>query len=705
MLDDSVLTINGGGSVALREGAASNYYGETLIKGGSTLNLLGDNTDPSGQRRVTVLTDGSALAMDYSAAEGSDPLSSYWGSEINVDGKGGISVSGSGVNRTVTLKETIGFVGENPGVLTFNTNNSVVELKSAIEGSGSLDKIGYGTLILNGIGGFDAANVSQGVLQFGTSSDSYNDQLEYGALAINGGSVTGWTNRLGSVTLNSGSLRLNNTDTVALTGSGDVFTMNGGNLFVDVVDNATYTNFKATDENATAHMNGGSIYVDTDTYGANLAVGDELTVLAVNPGNLSVNASNYSIYDNYAGLRFVIDSSKINDGYFNLVLRRSAFADFARTPNQKSVADYLDGWRDGPVWDPANNDIFAGIENAAERDPSVLDQLTGELRFSAMNAQIQSRNLMRQTLTRNVLPSPTYQGCRGVYSSAIRGQEWNYGGEEAGLAGWGAMFGASGDADPRHGTSGFDYQLLGGMFGLELGSTATNQFGFYYSYNSTDVDGGVMGDVEVRDNVFGLYLRLSDDYGYTLATGSVGVADYDVDRILTVGNNYYEGSTDGWSGSAYLERGFNFCLPMSTFQPYGGLQYTHLKMDGFTESGTYRALALRTTDTEYNSFQGVIGARWLKSVALASGAFDFNAYVNWTHEFLDASVEGDLAMVAGPNNTFHVVGNGAGRDWVYAGLGGDWILSQNFDVFGGADIQANDYTTYVNGSGGFRIKW
>ncbi len=710
MLDDSVLTINGGGTVALLDGAAKNYYGATAVTGGSTLNLLGDNTPEGAARRTLTLADG-VLAMDYTGVHSTEPMNSYWGSEIDVDGKGTIVVAGNPTSGKVVMNENIGFVGANPGTLVFNTKNSLVELASTIDGSGTLDKIGSGTLVLNGAGTFDAAIVDQGTLRLGTGADNYNDQLRYASLTVKNGVADGWTNALGSVSLKqNGALHLYNTDTVSLTGSGSVFSMDGGTLYVDVIDKDNYTNFKAEDDKATAQMNGGTIFVDTDKHDVKLSVGDSLTIVDVNAGNLSANPSNFTIHDNYAGMRFVVDRSKISDGYFNLLLKRASFAELAKTDNQKSVGSYLDAWQDGPKWDSAYNDMFAALENEAEKNPGVLDQLTGELRFSAMNAQIQSRNLMRQALTRNVLPSPTLTGCHGVngvYSSAIRGQSWDYGQDATGLAGWASMFGASGEAEAHYGTSGYDYKFIGGMFGVELGSTATNQFGFYYSYNNTDVDGGHMGDVSVSDNVFGLYLRVSDDWGYTFANGTLGVAEYDIDRSLTVNRsvNYFSGKTDGWSGSVALERGVNFCLPASTFQPYGSLQYTHLRMDGYTESGTYNAFALTTNDTEYNSLQGVIGARWLKSIPLAASAFDFSAYVNWTHEFLDESVEGDLTMIAGPNNTFHIVGNGAGRDWIYAGLGGDWMLSNNFDIFGGADVQTNDYTTYVNGNGGFRIKW
>ena len=711
-LKDSILTIDGGGNVVLVEKAASDYLGATKITNGSTLTLKGDNTT-TGKRGVTTLTNGGAIAMDYTGVSSSEPLASYWGSEIDVEGEGTVRIANSNSNGPVLMDETIGFVGTQPGTLDFDVVAGKVQLDGIVDGSGTLVKDGSGSLILNGSGAFADVLAKEGVLQLGTSESKPNTQLTYANLAINGGSVTGWTNSLGSVSLNSGSLKLDTTKTVNLTGSGSVFSMNGGNLYINVVDKDNYTSFKATDSNATAEMKGGTIYVDTDTYGANLSVGDSITVVDVNPGNLTANPSNFSIYDNYAGMRFVVDTSKLSDGYFNLLLKKASFSEFARTPNEISVAGYLDKWQDGPRWDSQYDDFFTSLENAVEKNPGVLNQLTGELRFSALNAQVQSRNLMRQTLTRNVLPSPTLTPCRGVNtccSSAIRGQSWNYdaANQSAGLAGWASMFGAGGSAESLHSLSGYDYSQMGGMFGIELGGTASNQAGLYYAYNNVEVDSkSAMGDVEFGDNVFGFYGRFTDDYGYTFATGSLGVANYDISRAVSFGSgaHFFEGDTDGWSGSAYLERGFTFCLPASSSQLYGGLQYTYLEMDGFTETGTYSPIALRTTDTDYNSFQGVIGLRWLKSIVGPQSAFDFTAYANWTHEFLDECVEGDLAMIAGPNRSFHIVGNGSGRDWVYAGLGGDWLLSDNFDLFGGSDVQVSSHTTYVFGNGGFRVKW
>ncbi|MBQ2850004.1 MAG: autotransporter outer membrane beta-barrel domain-containing protein, partial [Thermoguttaceae bacterium] len=437
---------------------------------------------------------------------------------------------------------------------------------------------------------------------------------------------------------------------------------------------------------------------------AGLKAGDALTVVSTENGKMNANVDNLLIYDNIAGNRFVVDRGALGNGDFTLTLQKVDYASGASSENERSIGGYLNRWLDGGGLDSEQSAYVAALENEIARDPRALNQLTGELRLSAMNAQVQGRNLMRQTLTQNAmlrassLTSSEYTGVRGQMSD-----------EQSGFSGWASAFGAGGAADDHNGASGYDYTLLGGMFGVELGSNPTNQFGLYYSYNNANLDADAnVGEAEVSSNDFGAYLRWNDGWGYGFVTGGFGVVDYEFERRIALGGYptaSFDGETDGWTGSIYLERGYTFDLGASALQPYGGLQFTHIVMDEFAETGTINALAVKGMETEYDSMQGVLGVRWLKSTVLGGRLFDFNAYMNWTHEFLDANAEGEATLVGGPNGTFRVVGNGVGRDWVYTGLGGTWNFNDRFCAFGGADVQLNGYTTYVNGSAGFKMTW
>ena len=694
------LEISGKGMFVLNgAGAAADFTGATTVSGGTL--VVGGNNVAQG-REATTLKDGGTIIYDYANEKGAKnaSLGSLWGAELKVDGQGGLTIANA--SAPVDVTDAISFVGAENNVLTLDASSPLVYVKSAISGDGTLKKTGYGTAIMSGTDAVSGLTVSQGVLQLGESADAPNAQAANAAVVLNGGTLTGWTDSLGSVAIGrGGSLNLSKAGRVDLTGSGTVFALNGGTLGVAVENAENYTNYATTDGDVS--LSKGSVYVDA-AKDAGLKAGDALTVVSTENGKMSANVDNLLIYDNIAGNRFVVDRDALSNGDFTLKMQKVDYASGATSSNEREIGGYLNGWLDNGGLDSEQSAYVAALENEIARDPSALNQLTGELRLSAMNAQVQSRNLMRQTLTQNALlrasslTSSEYTGVRGQMSE-----------EQSGFSGWASAFGAGGSADDRKGASGYDYMLLGGMFGLELGSNPTNQFGLYYSYNNANLDADrKIGEAEVSSNDFGAYLRWNDGWGYGFVTGGFGVVDYEFNRQIALGGYptaSYDGETDGWTGSVYLERGYTFDLGASALQPYGGLQFTHIVMDEFAETGTINALAVKGMETEYDSMQGVLGVRWLKSTVLGGRLFDFNAYMNWTHEFLDANAEGEATLVGGPNGTFRVVGNGVGRDWVYTGLGGTWNFNDRFSAFGGADVQLNGYTTYVNGSAGFKMTW
>ncbi len=745
-LGDYVTTIKGGGVLSLNESAVKDYHGAMLVKDGSGLlvrcegvsdvatgtldefaknegaeNEFVENEDVQNEfaenegaenefveneggdkarRGITTLTEGGVLALDYSGVAFENETGSIWGSDLVIDGDGEIIVMSKGTNGAIVLDENIAFVDEEANNLTVLTEGALVRLQSKFEGKGALIKKGDGTLILDGSGSLVNATVSKGVLQIGTEG-KVNSQLENADVFVNGGSLTGWSEKLGSLSLSSGVVMLTGPRGVGLTNSGSAFTMSGGTVYVGVVDEENYSKFIVNNDDATVEIKGGAFYVDTATNGVELSEGARLDVVESAAGNIAANVSKITIYDDIAHKRFVVDSDALHEGKFSLVLKDSNFSEYARTANQKNAASYADKFLDSSCEQSVSN-FFSALENSAAVNSSALDQTTGELRFSAMNAQMQTRNLIRQTLTRAVLPSATVAG---IDASAIRGQS----DDDVGFAGWMNVLGAFGDVNDHSGASGYDYTMLGGIWGVELGSSTTNQMGLYYSYNNSQANTkSALGKAKIDDNIFGVYLRVSDSWGYSLATGSLGTASYKFDRYTSLQNyerQYFNGKTSGWSGDVGLERGFTFDLSSVQLQPFAGLQYTHLQADAFTESGTLRPVALRTDKTSYDSMQGTLGIRLLQSVQIAVNDLDWNAYVGWTHEYLDANAKGAVAMIGAPDGKIRVVGNGAGRDWVYIGAGGTYELNDSFDIFAGSDLQLNEYVALVNGNAGFRYRW
>ncbi|MDO4586468.1 MAG: autotransporter domain-containing protein [Planctomycetia bacterium] len=710
-----ILSISGGGTVALESGAASSlaeksgmFNGTTKINA-STLLVKGDNQTHFENRGDTWLTSAGILELNYEGVElpESGIYGNLWGAEdINIQNSGGITISGTTGN--VLLGNTIHFVNnsETPtnNIFQIDTGNAVVTFNGEIEyneevkDKGILNKLGNGTLILNGSDAFDTALLNAGTLQLGVDSlddnQTNNSQLaQADIITAAGTTLTGWANSFGALTLN-GTLSLKGTPTTTLNAESgtNAFAMNTGSVVdINVENEDNYTKFQTTDGNIA--LNGGTFQVNLNN---EIEEGTRLTIFDTENGYLSANIKKLSVVDNVVGKRFVMNTE--NNRQFNLIWQKINYTDNVLSNNGRGVGMALARWADDPNLSEQFGKFLNALENEQINNPDVVGELSGEVRYSAITAQMLNRTQIRQSLSQKVTPRASTGS-----NSILRGQMI----ERNGLSGWMSVYGMSGDVDSHKQTSGFDYNLMGGIFGLELGSNATQQFGLFYSYSNSDVKTGTrIGSVDLNENIFGTYFRWNDRFGYGLALGSLGITDYSTNRSFNIGTyaGNFDSSQDGWSGNVYLERGYTFGLGQMNLQPYGGLQYTFIHQDDYNESG-WNGLNLIGNKTDYDSLQSVLGLRLNREMALRGRLLDVSVYTNWTHEFLETSANGYAAFSGNPNVPFRVVGNGLGRDFVMFGIGGNWTINDRLQFFGNCDLQLNDYVQTVSGSAGAQYSW
>ncbi|MBR5626621.1 MAG: autotransporter outer membrane beta-barrel domain-containing protein, partial [Thermoguttaceae bacterium] len=276
------------------------------------------------------------------------------------------------------------------------------------------------------------------------------------------------------------------------------------------------------------------------------------------------------------------------------------------------------------------------------------------------------------------------------------------------ISGWMDVYGAGGSAKEHTGTSGYHYSLVGGVFGVELGSNATQQVGLFYSYgHSAAKTGTTMGRIGIDENVFGSYFRWTDPWGYGMAIADIGTSKYKGTRYQNFGQwqNMLKSEENGWTSHVYLEKGADIQLVNSTLQPFGGLQYTYIRQDAFTEDGVNSDFGITRGSFDHNSLQTVLGIRWNREFYPGGRPLKGFMYANWTHELLNPNAEGYVALSGVGGNAFKVVGNGLGRDWAMFGLGGAWNLNDQIEFFGSTDLQLNEYTSFISGNTGVKFTW
>jgi outer membrane lipase/esterase len=174
--------------------------------------------------------------------------------------------------------------------------------------------------------------------------------------------------------------------------------------------------------------------------------------------------------------------------------------------------------------------------------------------------------------------------------------------------------------------------------------------------------------------------------------GTFGHLDYTSNRVVPIGitlqsNN---GSTKGDDWSAAFQGGYKFWTNGLTHGPIAGLIYQNVKVDGFTESGSFTSLGFgaQTRESAVGQFGYKVSLDWPEGQPFAQ--------MTWNHEFADTNrnVTASLTTIAAPSFSLPAVI--LGKDWgeIKAGYamnlgGGAKILT-----VGSADFAQSSTTVY-----------
>lgn len=166
--------------------------------------------------------------------------------------------------------------------------------------------------------------------------------------------------------------------------------------------------------------------------------------------------------------------------------------------------------------------------------------------------------------------------------------------------------------------------------------------------------------------LFATYLPMPDWDLYIDLIGGAGFEWYTFKRATDEGMG--SGKPQGFDGFCYLETGYPFAGSFGTFTPLVGLDYIHLHVDSYRETGADN-FRLRFDSQNINSLNTVLGATWSYAFCPGPRAFIPEVHFLWLHEFLNKSRGfgftsipfGDLAsssiqVVSGARNSFFAGG-------------------------------------------------
>ena len=263
------------------------------------------------------------------------------------------------------------------------------------------------------------------------------------------------------------------------------------------------------------------------------------------------------------------------------------------------------------------------------------------------------------------------------------------------------------DAEPPLGQLTFFARSLN-----DFGRVNSDRYASGHSYNSNGADFGLQclmtknllvggGGSVVVSNLYGhnssgesesttLYANAYVSYltpNWHIDGGlSYGHAFNDTEHPIAAMTLTANGDYDSNIYSGFIGGGYFFALGDWDLEPFANLDYTHVKDDGYTETGA-GAMNATLSANATDSLRPTIGLRVSRSFAFDNGMeLRPRVSVAWVHELLDKQITTDANILGA---TFRSRGVDIDRNTAQLGVGGDLKINNQFTLFA-------DYTASLN---------
>jgi outer membrane autotransporter protein len=611
---------------------------------------------------------------------------------------GGLTLSG-GVLATTASFDTNRAVSITRASGIDVASGTTFGLAGAITGSGDVTKTGAGMLTVSGDG---SAYTGNALVQSGVLNIASAGKLG-GTLTLANGALLQGAGQVGATTLQSGAILAPGNVNGTLNVAGDL-TFMPGSVYQVAADPASSASARVV-VSGVANLAGSVVHVGPEGGFESTRQYTILTAGSIN-GQFNTVSSNYAFLD--PALRYGAQDVTLQLGRKQVQgdpatpSRPIAFADAARTGNQRAVANALDSL-------PSGNALHEYILTLPEGAPAAaFNSLSGEAHASVASSLMGSINTvrtlplshLRANLNAGMRPgAPTAQAGGTLSASALPSSNAQPAWAEL-VGNWQTQNATDNTAQVRQHTGGV---FAGADHAVGNGWRVGGAVG--YTDSKIRVD-DLASKADVSGYSAAIYGGKSFDAGAGKLNLLVGTSytwhDVNTERYATVAGASQKLTADYGASTTQLFTELGYAMPLSdrtTLEPFAGVAWSDLRSRSFQETGGSAALTGQSSSDKQTS--STLGVRAQTDFTLAGAEGRLRGTLGWRHAFGDVLPQSTMAFDGG--QAFTVAGAPIARNAAVAELGAEVAVSRN------ASLGLNYSGQYGGGNrehaGSLNVRW
>jgi len=247
------------------------------------------------------------------------------------------------------------------------------------------------------------------------------------------------------------------------------------------------------------------------------------------------------------------------------------------------------------------------------------------------------------------------------------------------------------------------YSAVDAIAGISYHMTSNLAAGVLFDYSHTDATTDNYGSKTKVDSFSpGVFATYGDKGFYINGLFAYGRNNYSNNRAVPIVNGIANSSPDGNQYTAALDAGQELHLGDAwTITPQGGLTYTHLDIDSFTETGAEPA-DLNVQAQHDDSLRSRLGASVGYTTYVGHITFLPTFTAMWQHEFMDENAPITSSFNDFSSSAFTIHSVSMGRDSALIGLGLTAQLDNSMAIFFECNADLNGNYDAENFVGGFK---